>query len=134
LGKRSANCEGVSTSNGSHAKVKVLGPLASNKIQVLRRPSSSQVPSTKKPPGARREVTDSQAAGTWSTSYWRKTLKARTSCGRELRHSNPRSSKFPPSRGGKTRSGLISNPVTRTFGFTVRSQRAHSAVVVKDAP
>ena len=53
-----------------------------------------------------------QASRTWSASYCRSTLNARIASARMPANSKPPSAKFTPSRGGNTRLGSISNPVT----------------------
>ena len=55
------------------------GPIATH---VTMRPSSSQVPSTRTPPGARRAAIRCHAARTSLSSYWRRTFIARMTAGR----------------------------------------------------
>ncbi len=111
FGRRSARSEGRSIANGSQASVRLSGPSASSRSQQHRRPSSSQVPSRISPPGANRAVISDHASGTDSTSYWRRTLNARTNVGRRLANSKPpraNSTGAPPAvaRAPRTRSGI----------------------------
>ena len=80
------------------ARVRVSGPSASRATQAERRPHSSQVPSTSRPPGASAAHMVSQARAADSSSYWRSTLNARTRTGRSPASSKPPSAEVQPRR------------------------------------
>src|SRR5699024_10160880 len=90
---------------GSQASVSVRGPDSSRRTQVARRPISSQVPSMICPPGLSPAIIIRQAASTSETSYWRSTLKARTTSARWPASSKPPRANPTPSWGGSTREG-----------------------------
>ena len=82
FGRRSATSDGRSRPARRSETVSDTGPPASSATQVARRPTSSQVPSTTRPPGASLEAITAHASATSSSPYCRSTLKARTSTGR----------------------------------------------------
>ena len=79
---------------------------------------------------------------TSASSYWRSTLKARTTAGRapavqrDLEAADPegRARPAPAGRAARTRAGSISTPTTRTSGRTRRSRSCSSTAVTGDAP
>ncbi len=144
LGSRSAAIDGCSSPVSRSEIVSVRGaasgPIATH---VQMRPSSSHVPSTSSPSGARREAMLRHAAGTSASEYCRRTFIARITVGaRGAGTSKPPSAKdtrdagenvvVPAStsascvRARATRPGSISRPSTSTSG-RVRARRAYSS-------
>ncbi len=82
LGSRSATADGAGRPASRTESVSETGPASrSRATHVARRPSSSHVPSTSRPPPASRSRSRSHVASTSSVSYCRSTLNARTSTG-----------------------------------------------------